>query len=80
MITETFTSSLKTIPRLHLGVGQANFWVLNGTYMPSVLIEVGFISNPQEEKDLTEAGEQKSIAAAVFGAIMSFKKKYEEGQ
>ena len=80
MITETFTSSLKTIPRLHLGVGQANFWVLNGTYMPSVLIEVGFISNPQEEKDLADAGSQKSIAAAVFGAIMSFKKKYEEGQ
>ena len=80
MITETFTSSLKAIPRLHLGVGQANFWVLNGTYMPSVLIEVGFISNPQEEKDLADAGSQKSIAAAVFGAIMSFKKKYEEGQ
>ena len=80
MLTETFTSSLKDIPRLHLGVGQANFWVLNGTYMPSVLIEVGFISNAQEEKDLTEPGEQKSIATAVFGAIMSFKKKYEEGQ
>jgi N-acetylmuramoyl-L-alanine amidase len=80
MITETFTSSLKAIPRLHLGVGQANFWVLNGTYMPSVLLEVGFISNPQEEKDLADAGAQKSIAAGVLGAIMSFKKKYEEGQ
>jgi N-acetylmuramoyl-L-alanine amidase len=80
MLTETFTSSLRDIPRLHLGVGQANFWVLNGTYMPSVLIEVGFISNTQEEKDLTEPGEQKSIAAAVYAAIMSFKKKYEEGQ
>ncbi|HUI93174.1 MAG TPA: N-acetylmuramoyl-L-alanine amidase [Chitinivibrionales bacterium] len=80
MITETFTSSLKDIPRLHLGVGQANFWVLNGTYMPSVLIEVGFISNTQEEKNLADAAEQKSIAAAVFAAIMSFKKKYEEGQ
>jgi N-acetylmuramoyl-L-alanine amidase len=80
MVTETFSSSLKDIPRLHLGVGQANFWVLNGTYMPSVLIEVGFISNPQEEKDLNEPSVQKSIASGIFEAVMNFKKKYEEGQ
>jgi N-acetylmuramoyl-L-alanine amidase len=80
MITETFSSSLKKIPRLHLGVGQANFWVLNGTYMPSVLIEVGFISNPEEESELKDGTVQKSIAAAIFDAIMSFKSKYEEGK
>ena len=80
MVTEKFTSCLRSIPRLHLGIGQANFWVLNGTYMPSVLVEVGFISNSQEEKDLSEPSTQKSIASGIFDAVMSFKKKYEEGQ
>jgi N-acetylmuramoyl-L-alanine amidase len=80
MLTETFSSCLKTIPRLHLGIGQANFWVLNGTYMPSVLVEVGFISNPQEEKDLSDPPVQKSIASGIFEAVMNFKKKYEESQ
>jgi N-acetylmuramoyl-L-alanine amidase len=80
MVTESFSSCLKTIPRLHLGIGQANFWVLNGTYMPSVLVEVGFISNPQEEKDLSDPPVQKSIASGIFEAVMNFKKKYEEGQ
>jgi N-acetylmuramoyl-L-alanine amidase len=80
MITETFGSSASKIPRLHLGVGQANFWVLNGTYMPSVLIEVGFISSSQEEHELADAVTQKSIASGIFDAILKFKKKYEEGQ
>jgi N-acetylmuramoyl-L-alanine amidase len=80
MVTETFTSALKKIPRLHLGVGQANFWVLNGAYMPSVLLEVGFISNEREEKELADPAVQKSIATGIYEAVAGFKKKYEEGQ
>ncbi len=80
MVTDAFSSGLKTIPRLHLGIGQANFWVLNGSYMPSVLIEVGFISNSQEEKDLGDPAVEKTIASGIFEAVMSFKKKYEAGQ
>jgi N-acetylmuramoyl-L-alanine amidase len=77
MVTESFHNHLKQIPRLQLGVGQANFWVLNGAYMPSVLIEVGFISNRKEEDSLKDAAVQKSIATGIYNAIMSFKKKYE---
>jgi N-acetylmuramoyl-L-alanine amidase len=80
MITEAFHAGVKKIPRLHLGVGQANFWVLNGAYMPSVLIEVGFISSRQEEDEIRDPSVQKSIASGIFDAIMGFKKKYEEGQ
>jgi N-acetylmuramoyl-L-alanine amidase len=62
MITETFHGCVKQIPKLQLGVGQANFWVLNGAYMPSVL---------------SDAQVKKSIATGIYEAIMSFKKKYE---
>jgi N-acetylmuramoyl-L-alanine amidase len=79
MLTESFHSSCNAIPRLHLGIGQANFWVLNGAYMPSVLIEVGFISNKKEEESLGDAFVRKNIAVSIFEAIMNFKKKYEAG-
>jgi N-acetylmuramoyl-L-alanine amidase len=77
MINETFHTYLKQIPKLQLGVGQANFWVLNGAYMPSVLIEVGFVSNRKEEESLREPQVKKSIANGIYEAIMSFKTKYE---
>ena len=77
MVAETFHNYLKQIPKLQLGVGQANFWVLNGAYMPSVLIEVGFISNRKEEESLKDPAVKKSIATGINKAIMSFKKKYE---
>lgn len=76
-----FSSLLrKKIEKLHLGVGQANFWVLNGAYMPSVLIETGFLSNPDEAKLLSNKEFQKTIAKAIYDAIANFTKQYGAGQ
>lgn len=66
------------ICRLQEGIGQANFWVLNGVYMPSVLIETGFVSNSSDEKFLTERLFQRSMAEAISSAILNFKTKYEK--
>jgi N-acetylmuramoyl-L-alanine amidase len=79
MIAETFDRSLKKIQKAQLGVGQANFWVLNGAYMPSVLVEVGFISNRREEESLKEKSVKKSIATGIYESIINFRKKYEAG-
>lgn len=76
-IAESFGKALAKIRALQKGVGQANFWVLNGAYMPSVLVEGCFISNPQEEKLLTNKKFQKKIAVAIKDAVVEFKKKYE---
>ena len=50
----------------------ANFEVLRNSDMPSMLVETGFISNPDEEKRLTDPGHQRKVAAAVLTGIQSY--------
>lgn len=79
LLDQKFNASLKSIPKLHLGVGQANFWVLNGAFMPSVLVETGFITNSSDLKLLADKKYQKKVASAICDAIVNFKKEYEIG-
>ena len=59
------------------GVKQAGFWVLYKTAMPSLLAEIGFISNPQEEQYLSTADGQGNIAHSIFNAFSSYKNQIE---
>ncbi len=76
---QVFGTKLSKVRKLHLGVGQANFWVLNGAYMPSVLVELGFISNSAEEKILNDKKNQSQMASALYEAITKFKQQFETG-
>jgi N-acetylmuramoyl-L-alanine amidase len=58
------------------GVKQANFMVLHKAYMPRVLVEMGFISNPAEGAELDSEVGQDKIAEAIARAIISYKKEY----
>jgi N-acetylmuramoyl-L-alanine amidase len=58
------------------GVKQAPFMVLHKAYMPRVLIETGFISNPSEGAFLDSENGQQEIAQAIANAIISYKKEY----
>ena len=81
LLDQKFEAALgRRISRQAKGIGQANFWVLNGAYMPSILIETGYISNRAEERLLKSRQFQKSIANAIFEVLLSFKKKYETEQ
>ena len=60
----------------HGGVKQAPFMVLHKAYMPRVLIETGFISNPDEGNDLNSEEGQNEIARAIANAIISYKNEY----
>jgi N-acetylmuramoyl-L-alanine amidase len=80
LMEQSLDANVKKIQRLQLGVGQANFWVLNGAYMPSVLIETAFISNSEEEKLLSDKRIQFQIATALSEAIVKFKQQFEGGQ
>lgn len=58
------------------GVKQAPYMVLHKAYMPRILIETGFISNPVEGAILDSEEGQNDIAKAIADAIISYKKEY----
>ncbi|MDD2386080.1 MAG: N-acetylmuramoyl-L-alanine amidase [Bacteroidales bacterium] len=66
------------IKRFDRGVKQAGFLVLWRTTMPSVLVELGFISNPEEEKYLNSAEGKNNLAMALFDAFNNYKDHYED--
>jgi N-acetylmuramoyl-L-alanine amidase len=59
------------------GVKQAPFKVLVGSTMPAALVEVGFISNPEEEAKLKSEEFQNAMVAALTRAVERYKTAYE---
>ncbi len=60
----------------HGGVKQAPFMVLHKAYMPRVLIEMGFVSNPVEGDLLNSDEGQDDLAEAIANAIISYRNEY----
>jgi len=56
------------------GVKQAGFYVLMGASMPNVLVELGFISNPSEEKKLRSPQYRDQLATALYRAVEQYQK------
>ena len=54
------------------GVNQAGYWVLWAVSMPSILIEMGFLTNPTEEKFLSQEKNKAAIANAIYRAFVSY--------
>jgi N-acetylmuramoyl-L-alanine amidase len=63
--------------RQNRGVRQAGFMVLWTPSMPSILIETGYISNPNEEKFLASETGQNQIAEAIFEGLEKYRRDYE---
>jgi len=59
------------------GVKQAGFLVLHQTTMPSILTELGFLTNPAEEAFLTSAEGQGAVSKAIFNAFVKYKNTIE---
>ncbi len=68
-----FSNDLK---RKNRGVKQGPFWVLHGAFMPSILIELGFVSNPEEGSYLNSDDGREELARAIANAILDYKKQY----
>ena len=66
-----------TAKRIDKGVHQAGFLVLRETTMPGVLVELGYISTPDEERYLlTEAGTD-ALAKSIYRAFVSYKEQHD---
>jgi len=62
------------------GVRQAPFVVLIGATMPSILAEIGFVSNPHDEKLLQRADQRQKIAEALFRGVSQYAKSLSHVQ
>lgn len=67
---------VKTARRADRGVKQAGFWVLWATSMPSVLVELDFICNPNSAKYMGSAKGQEQLAEALFDAVKDYVDSY----
>jgi N-acetylmuramoyl-L-alanine amidase len=69
-VGSTILDQLGNVAKLHKkGVEQAAFAVLKSPDIPSILVEAGFISNPQEERNLSSSAYQRKLSNAVFRGI-----------
>lgn len=67
------------VNRKSRGIKQLPLWVLDAAYMPSVLIELGFLSNKEEGTFLNSDSGQDKMAQAIADAILSYKHEYFDG-
>jgi N-acetylmuramoyl-L-alanine amidase len=68
----------KTYQRKSFGVKQAGFLVIWRTAMPSVLVETGFLTNPEEEGYLASEKGQQEVADAIATAFKQYKEEIEK--
>ncbi len=64
-------------PGPNRGVQQANFAVLRGSYMPAVLIEIGFGSNQSEATFLSDDANQRGLARNIAESVIAYLAHYE---
>ncbi len=77
-LAETIQQGLRKIhPGPSRGVQQANFAVLRGSYMPAVLVEIGFGSNASEASYLSDPDNQTSIARNISESVLDYLDHYQ---
>lgn len=62
----------------HVSIKQGPFFVISRTSMPSVLIELGFLTNPVEVKKLKNTQYQKDLAQKIYTALASYKETLDK--
>ncbi|NQS90386.1 N-acetylmuramoyl-L-alanine amidase [Patescibacteria group bacterium] len=68
----------RTCGLIDRGVKSARFYVLRGARMPAILVEVGFVSNPWEEKELRKKDFQFLIAKGIYQGLAKHIKSFNE--
>jgi N-acetylmuramoyl-L-alanine amidase len=72
-VAQNVLNALSALGPTHRGyVEQANFVVLRSPDVPSILVETAFISNPDEERKLRDAGHQEQLATAIMDGVKGY--------
>ena len=66
---------VKNVKANDRGLFKSMFYVINHTYAPAILVETGFISNPQERNELFAKDRQKATAKAIADGIIDYYKR-----
>ncbi len=74
LVQQQFKNRCKRVDR---GVHQAGFLVLKASAMPSILVELGFISTPAEERYLNSDAGTSNLAEGIYHAFMTYKREQE---
>jgi len=81
LLAEGIQAELEEVhPGPNRGVKQGPFAVITNALMPAVLVEVGFITNREEERVLSRGEFQRGIAAALAQGVRDFFERYPPGQ
>ena len=75
VVHDSMTQSLRISNR---GVKQAGFYVLGGAAMPAILLEIGFVTNPKEERRLKETKYRDEIARAIYAGLVEYKRAWDQ--
>jgi N-acetylmuramoyl-L-alanine amidase len=75
VVHDSMTQTLRISNR---GVKQAGFYVLGGAAMPAILLEIGFVTNPREEKKLKDTKYRDEIARAIFAGLAEYKRAWDQ--
>lgn len=76
-LASSIEKKFKSTGRKSRGVKQAGLLVLWRTTMPSVLVEIGFLTNPKEETYLNSEANRKKTAKGIYEAFLEYKKSLE---
>ena len=71
-------SVTQTLRMSNRGVKQAGFYVLGGAAMPAILLEIGFVTNPKEERRLKDARHRDEIARAIVAGLAEYKRNWDQ--
>lgn len=74
-VARMMTSEMEeTLPAKNRGMNQAPFWVLKDARMPAILVETGFLSNPEGERRLRTRSYQRKVARSIAEAVSRYRK------
>ncbi len=74
-VQDSMTQSMRLVNR---GVKQAGFYVLGGAAMPAILVEIGFLTNPREERKLAAAEYREAAARAIYAGLSEYKRRWDQ--